>query len=352
MKSYMLKIFRFPVFLSGFIFFMILGCSHNKVQNQDRATKNDVLKANGFLEKEIREVSFLPYWVTTAQFAGYYVAKEKGIYEKFGINLRIIPYKPFVTSSDLISGGVADFAALWLVNAIELKAKGTDIVNIAQLSSRSSAMLITKKSSGIDSIEDMNGKRAGIWSGFELHPRALFNKFKIDVKIIPIGSTNNLFLMGGVDIINANWFDEYHSIINSGYDSTDLNVFFYSDYGLNFLEDGIYCLSDKLKNDPQLCEDFVNATLEGWRYAFDHKEEAIDIVLKYAKNDKLPVNRVHQNWMLDRYRDLYLPSGKDDFNNSLSNKDYEFVGNALRESKLINEIPEFSKFYLPIRMKK
>ena len=81
-----------------------------------------------------------------------------GIYEKYGIKIKIIPYKPFITSSDLISKGEADFAALWLVNAIGLKAKGADIVNIAQLSSRSSAMLITKKSSGIDSIQDMTHK--------------------------------------------------------------------------------------------------------------------------------------------------------------------------------------------------
>lgn len=94
---------------------------------------------------------------SNAQFAGYYVAEVKGIYEKYGIKIDIIPYKPFITSTDLIIQGHADFAALWLVNAIELKAKGADIVNIAQISSRSSLMLITKKKSGIDSIQKMKG---------------------------------------------------------------------------------------------------------------------------------------------------------------------------------------------------
>ena len=257
---------------------------------------------------------------------------------------------PYTTlfRSDLIAEGKADFAALWLVNAIELKAKGADIVNIIQPSSHSSAMLITKKKSQINTITEMNGKRAGIWIGYELQPKTLFNKYGLDVDIVPIGNSNNLFLMDGVDIINANWFDEYHSIINSGYDPEELNVFFYSDYGLNFLEDGIYCLSDKLKNEPELCVDFINATLEGWRYAFDHKEEAVDIVLEYAKREKLPVNRVHQRWMLDRYQDLYLPEGATEFNNSLAESDYVFIASLLKENDLIIEIPLFNEFYQPV----
>lgn len=345
-NALMQRCFRAFVILSVLI--MAGSCSPKSAQAPGLEGDADTLAADTAAHKELREVTFLPYWVSTAQFAGYFVAKEKGIYEKYGIKMEIIPYKPFVTSTDLISQGQADFAALWLVNAIELKAKGTDIVNIAQPSSRSSAMLITKKSSGIDSIQKMNGKRAAIWSGFEMQPSALFRKYNLDVKIIPIGSSNNLFLMGGADIIMANWFDEYHSLINSGFDPEDLNVFFFADHGLNFLEDGIYCLSDKLKNDPGLCADFVNATLEGWRYAFSHPDEAVDIVIGYAKKDRLPVNRVHQTWMLDRYRDLYLPEGKTEFHNDLSQKDYEFVGQVLLENHLIDQVPAFETFYQPV----
>jgi len=327
---------------------IIFSCSHNKNnKNPGLTSSNGSITINRPYSGELRNVTFLPYWIANAQFAGYYVAKEKGIYKKYGININIIPNVPFVTSTDLIKEGKVDFAALWLVNAVELKAKGVDIVNIAQPSSRSSAMLITKKKSGINTLQDMNGKRAGIWTGFELQPKALFNKYNLNVEIVPIGSSNNLFLMDGVEIIIANWFDEYHSIINFGYDPDELNVFFFSDYGLNFLEDGIYCLSEKLKNDPDLCVDFINATLEGWRYAFNNREEAINIVSEYSKRDKLPFNRVHQEWMLDRYRDLYLPEGKTEFNNLLSESDYLFIANILKENGLIEEVTPFEEFFQP-----
>jgi NitT/TauT family transport system substrate-binding protein len=324
----------------------MMGCS-GKIKNDTVSSPKSIVVDTGNFST-YRQVTFLPYWVTNAQFAGYYMAIENGIYQKYGLNVTIIPYLPFINSKDLIDDGKADFATIWLASAIELKASGTDIVNIAQPSTRSSLMFVAKKKSGIKTIQDFNGKKAGIWTGFEIQPRALFNKYRLNVKIIPIGSTNNLFLMDGVDITTANWFDEYHSIINSGFNPDELVTFFFADYGLNFLEDGIYCLSDKLKKDPKLCADFVLATLEGWKLAFENPELAIDIVVKYSKQTNQPVNRAHQRWMLDRYKDLYFSSATNSFNNSLSISDYQFVGNILKESGLIKEVPSFENFYQPV----
>lgn len=316
---------------------------NNSKSDSNQDTKDEIVRTG-----DLKEVSFLPYWVANAQFAGYYMAVEKGFYEKYGLKTTIIPFQPFVTSTDLIKQHKADFAALWLSNAIGLRATGTDIVNIGQPSTRSSGMLITKKSSGINSVQDMNGKKAGIWSGFELQPKAFFRKNQLDVEIIPIGSTNNLFLMNGVDITIANWFDEYHSILNSGLDPDELNTFFFADYGLNFLEDGIYCLTEKRINDPEVCLFFLKATLEGWDYAFHNPDETIDVVVKYAMESKLPVNRVHQRWMLDRYKDLYYSEESPHFNSKLLQSDYESVGSVLIESGLISNLPAFEDFYKPV----
>jgi NitT/TauT family transport system substrate-binding protein len=292
-------------------------------------------------------VRLLPYWVPSAQFAGYYVGIEKGIFKKHGINLDILPFDPQMSASDALLNKKTDFALFWLVNAMEMRDKGVDIVNIAQLSSRSSLMLITRKSSGISKIEDMNGKRAGIWIGFERQPQALFKKFNLDVKIIPIGSTNNLFLQGGVDILNANLFDEYHSLLNNGVDEDELNKFFFADYGLNFMEDGIYCLNEKVRDDPQICNAFVEAALESWNYAFNNQEEAVDIVVKYAKAQNQAVNHSHQRWMLSVYKTLYIPEGTSSINTNLVEKDYETIQQIMIDSRLINKITPYHLYYRP-----
>lgn len=334
-----------PVFycliLSGLLSILLAGCKTNPFDDGQTSagTSGNIELKN----PDLKKVRFLPYWVTNAQFAGYYLGKELGIYEKYGIDLEIISFQPFYTSSDLIGNKEADFAALWLLNAVELKASGVDIVNIAQFSSRSSLMLVAKKSSGIEDVTDMNNRKAGAWSGFELQPTIFFKKFYLNVKIVPIGSTNNLFLNDGVDITTANWFDEYHSIINSGYNEDELTTFFFADYGLNFLEDGIYCLDSLRRNDPELCKNFVLATAESWTYAFNHPEKAIDIVVATAQKANFPVNRIHQLWMLNRYRDLYFSTGKT--TTELQRKDYLFAAKVLQESSLIEEIPDYNGFY-------
>jgi NitT/TauT family transport system substrate-binding protein len=306
-------------------------------------TGEEVRKPEGSLKR----ITVYPYWVTTCQFAGFYVGKEKGIFKKHGIDLEIMEYKPFVTTNDIIKQKQADFAILWLVNAIQLRSSGINIVNIAQFSTRSSLMLLAKKSSGIKKIEDLNGKRVGIWDGYELQPKALFAKYKLNVNIVPIGSTNNLFLQGGVDATNANWFDEYHAIINSGYNEDELVKFFFADYGLNFLEDGLYCLEDKLTEDPVTCVEFVKASMDSWAYALNNPDTSVAVVIRTLRKMNKTANSSHQKWMIERYQDLYLPEGKTTLNTSLSETDYMSNARILLQSKQISSIPPFGEFYRP-----
>jgi NitT/TauT family transport system substrate-binding protein len=296
---------------------------------------------------EMHKVRVLPYWVPSAQFAGYYVGIEKGIFQKHGIQLEILLFDPLLPVAQAINDKKTDFAVLWLVNAMQVRDGGANIVNIAQLSSRSSLMLITKKSSGISKLEDMDGKRAGIWIGFEKQPQALFKKYNLNVEIVPIGSTNNLFLQDAVEILNASWFDEYHSILNNGINEDELNKFFFADYGLNFLEDGIYCLDETVRKDPEMCRNFVEAVLESWNYAFDNQEEAIDIVVKYAKALNQPVNRPHQGWMLNHYLKLYVPKGSSSINTDLPEKDFNTIQQLMLEGRFITQATPYQYFYKP-----
>ncbi len=111
---------------------------------------------------ELKKVSFLPAWVPQQQFAGYYMAKEKGIYEKYGldVDIRNGGYTHNVAAS--LKSGDVDFGIMFLYSAVMERAKGTRVVNIAQIFQRSSIMFVAKKSSGIKSIQDFNGKRIGI----------------------------------------------------------------------------------------------------------------------------------------------------------------------------------------------
>src|SRR5512139_2771606 len=256
----------------------------------------------------LKKATFLPQWKPQAQFAGFYVAKEKGFYERHGIDLILLQGGPASPASAFLLEGKADFVTMWLSNAIRMRASGHGIINIGQIMQRSSLMLVAKKSSGIHRPEDINGKKVGLWGeDFQIQPRAFFKRYNLHVRIIPQSFSVNLFLRGGVDVASAMWYNEYHTILNAGLNPDELTLFFFHDYGLNFPEDGIYGLEKTFNKDPALSCAFVKATIEGWSYAFAHPDEALDMVLKYMSQAKIPANRMHQKWMFNRMKDLISP---------------------------------------------
>lgn len=287
----------------------------------------------------------MPLWEPQAQFAGYFVALDKGLYAKHGIELTILRAGPGRSPVDALRKGATDFAILWLTSALRHRAARIPLVNLAQTNQRSSMMLIAKKTSGIDTIADMDGKKVGLWEGdVSIPPRALFAKHRIKIHAVRQSHTVNLFLRGGIDVTSAMWFNEYHTIINSGIDPEELNVFFLRDQGMNLLEDGIYALQNTVSHDPALASAFVEASLQGWRYAFAHADEALDIVIKYMHEAHLPANRVHQRWMLERMRNLIMPADTQTKLGELRKQDYVAVGRAMQEQGLIDDYPDYNDF--------
>ncbi len=294
---------------------------------------------------QLKKVSLIPLWSPQSQFAGYYVALDKGIYSWHGIDLTIIKGGPGHSPAGSLRNGEADFAILWLTTALQHRSAGMPIVNVSQIIQRSSMMLISRKIAGIRRLEDMNGKRVGLWSGdLSIPYRTLFANRGIHVQEIPQSGTVNLFLRGGVDVTSAMWYNEYHVILNSGVDSDELNTVFLQDEGIAFPEDGLYTLEKTVKKDPALVDAFVTASREGWQYAFAHPDEALDIVIKYMRQAQLPANRIHQKWMLDRMRDLILIQKNQAAEGALDKHDYEAVAKAMQHEKLIQHYPDFTTF--------
>lgn len=312
-----------------------------------------LLTTISFSQKEMKKVTFALHWIPQSQFAGYYVAFDKGIYKKYGIDVEIIPANPRVPSSILLEKAKVDLASMWLTNALQLIDRGVKIVNLAQVINRSALMLVAKKSSGINSPQDMEGKKIGIWGGdYQIQPDAFFKKYKLDVRVIPQGNSVNLFLQDGIDVTSAMWYNEYHTILNSGLDDEELNEFFFADYGLNFPEEGIYCSTELLERDPELCRDFILASFEGWKLAFQNPEEALNIMIQNLKKLRYPANRSHEKWMLGRMKDLIMPDNNMTTFGELSESDFEFVCKTLKDYGTLKLCPSFQSFYKPVRREK
>jgi NitT/TauT family transport system substrate-binding protein len=285
----------------------------------------------------------MPQWQPQAQFAGYYVAKDLGIYKKYGLDVKILPGGPEYPSTDMLKQRRVDITTVFLATAITEKEKGLNLVNIGQTSQMSSMIFVAKKSSGIRKVSDMNGKKIGIWrSAFQEIPIAFLEQYHIKATIVPISSTVDLFTEGGIDVMAVEWYNEYHQILSAGYEPKDLVTFFFYDHHLNISEDGIYCLRENYIRNPKKYNKFVKASMEGWTYAFKHPDEAVQIAVKYKMQIHLPANKAHEKWMLNRMHDIMEPEGK--VNLKLRETDFSKATYILLKHGLIKKVPRYVDF--------
>ncbi len=302
------------------------------------------LKTAAAQEPRAQQVRFIPQWQPQAQFAGYYVAYEKGFYREQGLEVEILRGGPDFPPAEMLNRGRADFGTMFLSAGIVRRARGLKLVNVCQLAQHSALMLVAKKSSGITKPQDINGKKVGVWGeDFQGQIDAFFRKFNLKVRTVPQGTTLNLFLRGGVEVASAMRYNEYHLLLNAGLNPEELTTFPMADYGFDFPEDGIYCLEQTFRDRPQVCRGFAQASIAGWQYAFAHPEEALDIVMKYVDAAHVPTDRVHQKWMLEHLRTMILARGRPV--GSLDPEDYYRTAEALKMDGTIKAIPNFSDFY-------
>lgn len=229
-------------------------------------------------------------WVTQAQFAGYYVAKDKGFYKDEDLDVEIKPGGPDIAPVQVLAGGGADVVLDWMPSALASREKGVALVNIAQPFKTSGMMLTCRKDSGISSPADFKGKTLGVWFfGNEYPFLSWMSQLGIatdgsadGVKVLKQGFNVDPLLQKQADCVSTMTYNEYWQIIDAGLSADDLVVFKYEDQGVATLEDGIYVLEDKLK-DPAF-EDkmvrFVRASMKGWKFAEANPDEAADIVLE------------------------------------------------------------------------
>ena len=104
-----------------------------------------LLFSNGALSQQARIV-FTPQWLPQAQFAGYYIAQEKGYYKDAGLDVDIVHPTASVQATYMLSTGKADIISLFLVTALSFRNQGMDIVNVGQISQHSTILFVTKKS--------------------------------------------------------------------------------------------------------------------------------------------------------------------------------------------------------------
>jgi NitT/TauT family transport system substrate-binding protein len=267
---------------------------------------------------ELQPVTVQLKWVTQAQFAGYYAALEQGYYEDEGLDVTIRPGGPDIVPEQVVLGGQAEFGLNWLDNTLATRDQGGEIINIAQVFTRSGMTEITWKDSGIEDITELEGKKVGVWLGGNEHKLfAALNKNGLDpqsdVEIVAQPFDMNLFLNNEIDAAAAMTYNELAQVLEQEnpdtgelYTLEDLNVFKMSDLGTGALEDGVFVRSDWIEDEgnQDIAKRFLKATFKGWVYCRDNQEDCLQTVLENGPT----LGEGHQRWQLNEINDLIWPA--------------------------------------------
>ena len=275
-------------------------------------------EGGGGASGELDKVTLQSKWVVQAQFAGYYAAKDQGYYEDEGLDVTIRPGGPDIVPEQVVLGGQAEFGIDWLDSLLATRDKGQNIVNIAQVFTRSGMTEVTWKDSGLDQITDLRGKKVGVWLGGNEHKLfAALNKNGIDpqkdVNIVAQPFDMELFLKRDIDAAAAMTYNELAQVLETKNADTgqlhqlsELNVMKMSDLGTGALEDGVFVREDWIndENNQDIAKRFLKASFRGWVFCRDNAEECLQIVLKNGPT----LGEGHQRWQLNEINKLIWPA--------------------------------------------
>ena len=263
--------------------------------------------------KAQKRIVLMPQWKAQAQFAGYYVAKEKGFYKEAGLEVDIVHPSGTQPAMSHLLNNECQATTLTLSQALEHVDKGTRLVNILQTSMNSALMIVS--SHNVNPLTQIRA-RVGVWSsGFDQLVKCLDKKEGLRYQWVPAVNLISLFVADAIDATVAMSYNEYYQLMQTGRRLKESSIYRLRDHGYNIQGDGLYVTYDYYAKHKEQARKFAQASRRGWEWAAANPKETILIVNKYVKANFIATNHELQTLMLDEVLRLQIDqdTGKREF---------------------------------------
>ncbi len=242
-------------------------------------------EAQGGLDK----ITLRTNWLWYGSHSVFFLGINKGFYEEEGIDLTVKQGNGSGSTVRLVANKDSTFAYASAGALINLAATGAPVVSIATIDATGVDAVIARPDSGIKTPKDLEGKKilttasAGVNLFFPLFCKNAgvdINKVQLtnvaDSAIVP-SYLQNLApaILGGLD-------DKPAEIVANG--GAEPVTFNYADYGVDQPGYALVAHTDMVKNNPDLVQRFVRATLKSVAYAEKNPDEAIDALIDWSAN--------------------------------------------------------------------
>jgi ABC-type nitrate/sulfonate/bicarbonate transport system substrate-binding protein/signal transduction histidine kinase len=231
------------------------------------------------LVNKSQRVSLQVMWLEQFQFAGYIMAKEKGFYRASGLEVDIKKHKYSLDTVDEVLSGRATFG-VGRSSLIKVRSEGKKVVLISAIFQSSPFVLISLKSSNIKSVKDLKNKTLmltkDITDSASIHAMILANGLKEkDIYVKEHTFDLNELIEKKVDLYAGYVSNEPYLLDEMG---IKYNVISPKNEGFNFYSDILFTSQKEVDEHPEMVKSFKEASLKGWKYAFEHIEESVKII--------------------------------------------------------------------------
>ena len=243
-------------------------------------------------------------WHHQFQFAGYYAAVEKGFYKEEGLDVLIHAGDPAHQPVPEVLAGHVQYAE-GNSEVLYQRLLGKPLVALAAIFQHSPSVLLTRRDSGIESVHDLMGKRVMLMNMTEdADFLSMFLNEDVSLsqaQIIPSSYNINDLISGKVDAFNSYTTNEPYLLKQR---NIAYNIIDPSTYRIDFYSDILFTSEAELRDHPKRVEAMRRATLKGWRYAMDHPDEIITLLLEKYHVEK---TREHLEFEAAEMRKLIFP---------------------------------------------
>lgn len=266
-------------------------------------------------EQDITQVTVSPKWVNQAQFAGIFVAKDKEIYEKNGLEVLIDPFESGDSVLTDLKNGTSQFGLMSANEFLSHFSKGEPIKAIAAFYQVSPYIVASFKKDDITSPVQFKGKRLAVKGGNGAEALTVFdlllssaglNSDDIESVYLPLGQSEYEDLVQDkADVVGF-----YRTrLYQFDKDGASYNVIYPEQYGAALYNDVLIVTDEFLDEHPDTVRSFVKATVDGWNYAYDHQEEAVAITLRYVTEESYK-DIEYEKYILSSSESLMRPDPK------------------------------------------
>lgn len=246
------------------------------------------------------KVTFGTDWVAEGEHGGYYQAKAAGIYEKYGLDVTIVPGGPQVNNPQLVASGTVDAVLLTALQAIRFAKENVPLVGVAAMYQKNPQIFMAHKSQGFKSLADLKGHPIMV-SSFARDAFWPWMKMKFgytDEQIRPYVFNLAPFLHDPTVIQQGYVTNEPFTAAKQG---SDPQVFLFADEGYMDYAHLVSVRRDMVEKRHDVLQRFINASIEGWySYLNDDPSKAFEMIQK--ANPDMPMESLqHSREALKEY---------------------------------------------------